>query len=376
MYFIFVAIGWNLDSASVYEGENIRVKFGLLPINNDEDKIMDKIIKCELFKLLPINIKISADYFFLSKPNFIKNILVMTLVDDISCIDKIFTIEMICVNENENVLNIENPKLRIVIKNLTPEIFCKNSYLSQKVIGLDENNRIVKKRICYNNFGKFGDQYNIFTDRIQSKKFIEICSNYIIYFANYYQILSFTLESSVFVKLDEHENICKVNIHSPDGLIEINNESININHNRRLFWDNIHNITNQERNSTKKFTLDVYGNALTLTLITDNRLEVIRIIKIEKKANYHFLNVLLEETSGNLKILDNNHNGLFQLISNQEYRFFDPIENEQDIVFININGKFIESRIINNLSYHEKCYLMNLNHFIELNRRLIYKSHS
>lgn len=127
-------------------------------------------LKCAVIKPLPAKIKISHEYFFLNLINPIKRLIIYNEIDDMVCIDQIFIIEIECVEIDglKIKLDIERPKIYLKILNDTPYLVCDDPHFSQIVIGTDEDGKLLRKRICYNTFGRAGEKYELIYDKFQS----------------------------------------------------------------------------------------------------------------------------------------------------------------------------------------------------------------
>lgn len=87
-------------------------------------------------------------------------------VDVASCSEVTGVIELQCGSLNQNAF--DNERIDVIIRDNSGAV-CSDPHLSQKVKGSDEVLSPIMTNICYDLYGKAGDQYEIISDSILGK---------------------------------------------------------------------------------------------------------------------------------------------------------------------------------------------------------------
>ncbi|CAD5121190.1 DgyrCDS9725 [Dimorphilus gyrociliatus] len=336
-----VAIGWFKTNATIIEGEEIMLDFGIISSLDSWPYINP--IECQLKSPGSVDLVIPSDSFYLKKTWPIENLELFGLNDDSSCSDKKYRIEARCFESEETgrVIDVKNAYLDLYVINSTPARHCEAPYFSQKVLGVNEEGVLVKELICYDTFGKAGSQYELISDNVLNL-------------------------ASIF-EFQRDYYVGKIFFNTPLENIIISTISIAIGKHTQLFWNGQGNYFNGDEDSGPNLSVNLYGSTAIFSYYEADRIQVIKVNRVTRQNGESYLNVMIDESTGEMNVFDTHHNGIFQIVSNQDYEFFKPIQKNRRVTLVKVNGVVVKSYLKNTFDHNETCYTLLLNQIISPN---------
>jgi len=208
---------------------------------------------------------------------------------------------------------------------------CEDPHLRQKVRGIDEDGNTVIKNICYDLYGNAGDQFELISDNILKTSLVfELRDDYYIGKTFYQTNLGFFNVTTTTVKADR--------------LMKKRSKN--------------HYIVGDEFEYPFS-SVEKYPKKTRIGYHESERSQTIKIVKVNQDYGKSYLNALVEESTSYDGVFDEHHGGIFGFIANQEYEFYDPVQ-DLDMTVVKINGRFVKAYLKNSLGQNENCYSMSL----------------
>jgi len=258
-------------------------------------------------------------------------VLQFTALDDGDCHDNTYTFGLNC-NPDQGI----NSQCTINVIVIDDDAgACEDPHLRQKVRGIDEDGNTVIKNICFDLYGKAGDQFELISDKI--------------------------LKTSLVFELRDDYYIGKTFYQTNLGFFNVTTTSSRSDKMLRMTTENNYVIGNEN-----EYPYAFVEKSLTSTkigFVENERAQIVKINKIDQNIGKKYLNALIEHSESIDGVFDEHHGGIFGYVANQEYVFYEPIQ-DFDITVVKINGRFVKAYLKNSLGQNENCYSMSLEDII------------
>ncbi|CAD5121192.1 DgyrCDS9727 [Dimorphilus gyrociliatus] len=316
------------------EGQKCKAEFslkGIWPSKYENDVFVCKIMKSS--KLAPILVTPLSFEIHKSSP---KQIIVITVKEDNDCRDDrpYVGVEVRCTkNSEELTISKYNGVYFSVIDNTVGEI-CNKHRIQQFVKGYNENGEEVHEKICYDIYGEHGDVFEFVTDSL--------------------------LGVSAYFEIREEYHVGRIFIITRQGSIEINRDFITGPENFHQTWGQVKRI---EVGTDFKLVIDL-NKKLLIKVEDEGRVLALVIIKEEKSFEKSHLNIAVEETTPNQKILDEFQGGLLGSAANNVYHFNKSVQRgRESVTKVKINQRPVASKL-QLINDNEECHLINIEDII------------
>jgi len=229
-----------------------------------------------------------------------------------------------------------------MVKNTESASACRDPHLTQKVNGIDEDGKQVTKKICYDLFGKGGEQIELMSDNILGTSIVFQLRD------DYYIGKAF-----ISTKLGFFNSTTKA-FSSPKSSID----GVSWGKEEQFVVGDIENYPHAVVKQHKKDIVIEYKEK--------ERSQTIKIVKVEQGIGKDYLNILVEKSTTVNDVFDEFHGGIFGYIANQKYEFYSPVqhsskgENKADLTVVRINGRFVKAFLRGDGSETDRCYSMSL----------------
>jgi len=203
----------------------------------------------------------------------------------------------------------------------------------QNVLGMDEEKRVVSENICYDLVGTAGDVYEILTDKV--------------------------LDLSVLCELRDDYYIGQVKIKTPLGVFLANTDTISVEGRFTRTWNDLSRF---ERGTDPSLSVELLKDYVLVEMNGKGRRMAVRIDRVlQDKRGKGYLNFYIEETAKNGGVIfDRHHGGLFGIVANNKYEFVKPVQSDEKISTVNVNGRQATAFSQTSPVTNRKCFLMNL----------------
>lgn len=167
------------------------------------------------------------------------------------------------------------------------------------------------------------------------------------------------LDLTVLCELRDDYYIGQIRIKTPLGVFMANTDTISIEGRFTRSWNDISRF---ERGTDPSLSVELLKEYAIVEMNGKGRRMAVRIDRVmQDKRGKNYLNFYIEETSkaGGV-IFDKNHGGLFGVVANNDYKFRKPVQSDERISSVSVNGvpstAFSQTSPVTN----RKCFLMNL----------------
>lgn len=255
--------------------------------------------------------------------------------EDANCQNDRFTFNLVCkIFTNGQNFPQSCPSIVVNVIDNDDAGACQDPHLKQKVRGVDEDGNVVVKNICYDLYGNAGDQFELITDNVlKTSLMFELRDDYYIGKAFYKTKLGFFNVTTSSLKTDQRFY-----------------ETLN---------PNVFLVGNKE--NYPHANIEIAPSSKKIAYVEENRLQAIKVNKIDQGFGKSYLNVMVEKSESLDGVFDKHHGGLFGEIANQEYEFYESVQ-DTDATVVKINGRFVKAFLKNSLG--QDCYSMSLEEII------------
>ncbi|CAD5121194.1 DgyrCDS9729 [Dimorphilus gyrociliatus] len=257
-------------------------------------------------------------------------------VKDGKCHDHTYKIKLTCwkfVLKNIPI-KITNSVLTIKVKNTETGSMCDDPHLTQKVSGIDEDGESVTKDVCYDLYGKSGDQMELISDNV--------------------------LGTSIVFELRDDYYIGKVFYATKLGYFNFTTDTISTSKSSSFKWKKEDSFVIGEKEKYPHAIISKNEMDVLIEYYGKDRSQSIRIAKIQQSFGKSYLNILIEKSTSFKGVFDEHHGGIFGLIANQDYEFYEPVQETIDLTVVKINGRFVKAFLTGKPGDTDRCYSMSL----------------
>ncbi|CAD5121189.1 DgyrCDS9724 [Dimorphilus gyrociliatus] len=319
-------IGFNQPSYTIDEGTS-----GEMVISIDEN--IDVHCLLHMQSEFGLRVLILQENLFFSPNNKAIEISVLALQNSIPCDSVEATILIDCDNDYQNTFNRKTAKIHIEDQSAGGKV-CNDPHLMQNVRVFDEMSSNQTKAVCYDLYGKSGDQFEILSDKI--------------------------LNTSVIIHLRDDYYIGKVFVQGPFGVVEINTAYIETSSKSKFSWNNLKNFT-LDKEHGPMLAINSNKNAINVKYDSGFRILSVLIVKIKEEYGKEHLNLLMSREMGQDNVFDQFHGGIFGEIANKQYTFYRPVQENESHAAVMINGRYVKSWIRKQeFNQKEKCFTLTL----------------
>ncbi|CAD5121187.1 DgyrCDS9722 [Dimorphilus gyrociliatus] len=334
-------VGWNpLEIVLVEGGQQKTAAFGVL---SGRWPSVQRI-SCTFEDDLPSQLTTKTQFNIPGSPNFgIKSHpFILTLAgrvvrvkfqagNDNACENKVYSLKVQC---KQQEITINFPTIKVIVTNTKDSSMCNDPHLNQKVKGIDEDGRNVTRNICYDVYGTEGDQMELISDAI--------------------------LGTSIVVELRDDYFIGKVFFSSKLGLLNVTTTAISNRGQKITHWGKEDLYVIGEITTHVQAVLKLSLDNLIIEYNDGKRCQSIRIVRIQQTFGKSYLNVLIEKSTNKDGVFDKHHGGIFGSIANQQYQFCYPVQGEENVTVVKINGRFVKAFLKDKPDQDHQCYLISI----------------
>ncbi|CAD5121193.1 DgyrCDS9728 [Dimorphilus gyrociliatus] len=259
--------------------------------------------------------------------------------EDKMCQNKQYFVELACYDREspvkENPLLIKYTTLEINVQNTEQGSMCSDPHLTQKVSGFSEDGESVTKDVCYDLYGKSGDQMELISDNV--------------------------LGTSIVFELRDDYYIGKVFYATKLGYFNFTTDTISTSKSSSFKWKKEDSFVIGEKEKYPHAIISKNEMDVLIEYYDKDRSQSIRIAKIQQSSfGKSYLNIMIEKSTSFKGVFDEHHGGIFGLIANQDYEFYEPIQETIDLTVVKINGRYVKAFLTGKPGDTDRCYSMSL----------------